>query len=81
MWSKTYRWISLNGLLTTSANNYLTFTDEEIPMEGRGHNKALHISVTCMDYVITHLLINNGSSLNMMSKATLNRLPGGGVHM
>ncbi|XP_020205174.1 uncharacterized protein LOC109790439 [Cajanus cajan] len=28
------------------ANNRLTFTDEEIPVEGRGHNKALHISVS-----------------------------------
>jgi len=64
-----------------TANNYLTFTDEEITMEGRGHNKALHISVTCMDYVIARVLIDNGSSLNMMPKATLNRLPGGGVHM
>ena len=26
-----------------TANDYLTFTEEEIPIEGRGHNKALHI--------------------------------------
>ena len=27
------------------ANDYLTFTEDEIPTEGKGHNKALHISV------------------------------------
>jgi len=31
-----------------TANNYLTFTVEEIPSEGRDHDKALHISVKCM---------------------------------
>jgi len=35
------------------ANNYLTFTEDEIPSEGRGHNKALHISVKCMDHFIS----------------------------
>ena len=25
------------------ANNYLTFADEEIPVEDRGHNKAFHV--------------------------------------
>jgi len=31
-----------------TANIYLTFTDEEMPADGRGHNKALHISIKCM---------------------------------
>ena len=26
-----------------TANNYLTFADEEMPVEDRGHNKALHV--------------------------------------
>ena len=26
-----------------TANNYLAFAEEEIPVEGRGHNKALHL--------------------------------------
>jgi len=37
------------GNITT--NNYLTFTDDEILAEGRGHNKALHVSVKCLDHV------------------------------
>ncbi|XP_052734034.1 uncharacterized protein LOC108321519 [Vigna angularis] len=63
------------------SNNYLTFTDEEIPIEGRGHNKALHVSVKCLDHVIARVLVDNGSSLNVMPKSTLEKLPCDGMHM
>ena len=43
-------------------NDFLTFSADEIPVEGRGHNKALHVSVKCLDHVITYVLIDNGSS-------------------
>ena len=58
-----------------TANNYLTFTEEEMPVEGRGHNKALHISVKCANHVVAKVLIDNGSSLNVMPKTTLDKLP------
>jgi len=64
-----------------TANNYLTFTKEEIPSEGRGHNKALHISVKCMNHFISRMLVDNGSSLNVMPKTTLNKLHGEGIHL
>jgi len=64
-----------------TANNYLTFTEDEIPSEGRGHNKALHISVKCMNHFISQVLIDNGSSLNVMPKTTLNKLPNDGIHL
>ena len=35
-----------------TANNYLAFAEEEIHAEGRGHNRALHVSVKCMDHVM-----------------------------
>ncbi|XP_073222404.1 uncharacterized protein [Cicer arietinum] len=54
-----------------TANNHLTFTDDELPTEGRGHNKALHISVMCLDHIMSRVLIDNGSSLNVISKSTL----------
>jgi len=63
------------------ANDYLTFTEEEIPVEGRGHNKALHISVKCMDYVLARVLIDNGSYLIVIPKATLDKLPRERSHM
>ena len=64
-----------------TANNYLTFTEEEIPAEGRGHNRTLHISVKCMDHVMAKVLIDNGSSLNMMPKSTLEKLPFNASHL
>jgi len=63
------------------ANNHLTFTKDEIPSDGRGHNRALHISVKCMDYLIACVCINNGSSLNLMPKFTLDKLPSEVVYL
>ena len=63
------------------ANNYLTFADEEILVEGMGHNKALHVSVKCMDQIVAKVLIDNGSSLNVMPKTTLDKLPFDVSHM
>ncbi|RDY14350.1 hypothetical protein CR513_00598, partial [Mucuna pruriens] len=60
------------GSLTSSGR--LTFSDEEIPAEGRQHNQPLHIAVKCRDYMIIKVLINNGSSLNVFPKATLDKL-------
>ncbi|XP_027368345.1 uncharacterized protein LOC113874309 [Abrus precatorius] len=63
------------------SNNYLTFANDEVPAEGMGHNKALHISVKCQDHIIARVFIDNGSSLNVMPKATLSKLPCDGLHM
>jgi len=63
------------------ANNYLTFADEEIPVEGWGHNRALHVSVKCLDHIVAKELIDNGSSLNVMPKATLDKLPFNASHL
>ncbi|RDX94268.1 hypothetical protein CR513_23364, partial [Mucuna pruriens] len=56
-------------------NNYLTFLDEGILVEGRGHNRALNNSIKCLDHLLIRVLIDNGSSLNVMPKATLEKLP------
>ena len=64
-----------------TANNYLTFAEEEIPVEGRGHNRALHVSVKCMDHIMAKVLIDNGSSLNVMPKSTLEKLPFNAFHL
>ena len=64
-----------------TANNYLTFANEEIPVEGRGHNKAKHVSLKCLDHILSKVLIDNGSSLNVMPKTTLDKLPFDASHM
>ncbi|KAA0056622.1 uncharacterized protein E6C27_scaffold288G001420 [Cucumis melo var. makuwa] len=61
------------GNITSS--NSIVFTDDEIPPEGLGHTKALHIQAKCKDYVIARVLMNNGSALNIMPKSTLLKLP------
>ena len=67
---------SFGGIVNNiTVNNCLTFLDEEIPVEGRGHNKALHVSVKSMDHVVAKVLIDNDSSLNVMPKTMLDKLP------
>lgn len=52
----------------------MTFTDEKIPIEGNGHNKALHVSVKCVDHMVANVLVHNGSFFNVMPKMTLDKL-------
>ncbi|KAA0060421.1 uncharacterized protein E6C27_scaffold22G002400 [Cucumis melo var. makuwa] len=61
------------GNITSS--NSIVFIDDEILPEGLGHTKALHIQVKCKDYVIARVLVDNGSTLNIMPKSTLLKLP------
>ena len=64
-----------------TANNYLTFADEEIPVEGWGHNKALHVSAKWLDHIMAKVFIDNSSSLNVMPKSTLDKLPFNASHL
>ncbi|GAU10285.1 hypothetical protein TSUD_421640, partial [Trifolium subterraneum] len=57
----------------TACNN-LSFSDEELPEKGRDHNLALHISIICKSDVLSNVLVDTGSSLNVMSKFTLDKL-------
>lgn len=63
------------------SSNTITFTEQEIPPEGSGHTKALHIVVKWQDYTIAKVLIDNGSSLNVMSMSTLLKLPVDSTHI
>ncbi|XP_039686891.1 uncharacterized protein [Medicago truncatula] len=57
----------------TACNN-LSFSDEELPAEGRTHNRALHISVNCKTDALSKVLVDTGSSLNVLSKTTYTQL-------
>lgn len=52
----------------------LGFSDEELPPEGRYHNKALHISIKCVDNVLSRVLVDIWSSLNVLPKNCLTKL-------
>jgi hypothetical protein len=59
----------------------LSFNDEDLPLEGKAHNKALHISTMCHDTVHARVLVDTGSSLNVMPKSTLNKMSIDGVYL
>ena len=50
-------------------------------MELASHNKALHASVKCLDYIVAKMVIKNGSSLDGMPKATLDKFPFNASHL
>lgn len=57
-----------------TTNMYLGFNDIELPAEETAHNKAIHISVTCMETLVSRVLMDIGSSLNVLPKNTLSQL-------
>ncbi|XP_070029513.1 uncharacterized protein [Nicotiana sylvestris] len=54
--------------------NRVTFSDDELHVEGIEHNKALYLTVKCEDSVVTKVLVDNGSSANICPLSTLNKL-------
>ena len=56
-------------------DNYISFSDDEIPPNGRESTKALHITTKVKDCTLPKVLIDNGSFLNVMPLSTLMRLP------
>ncbi|XP_050919706.1 uncharacterized protein LOC127137279 [Lathyrus oleraceus] len=55
-------------------NRYLGFNEAELPPEGNTDNKALHISVMCTNSLLSRVLVDTGSSLNIIPKTTLSQL-------
>ncbi|XP_050888140.1 uncharacterized protein LOC127093269 [Lathyrus oleraceus] len=64
----------------TSCNN-LSFCDEVLREEGKIHNLALHISMNCKEDALSNVLVDTGSSLNVLPKSTLARLSYQGAPM
>ncbi|WJX95006.1 hypothetical protein P8452_76371 [Trifolium repens] len=64
-----------------TASSCLSFNDEDLPIEGKAHNKALHISTMCHDTVLARVLVDTGSSLNVLPKVTLNKMSIDEVYM
>ncbi|XP_070025217.1 uncharacterized protein [Nicotiana sylvestris] len=54
--------------------NRVTFSDEELPVEGTEHNRALYLTVKCEDSVVTRVLVDNSSSANIFPLSTLSKL-------
>ena len=56
------------------ATNQISFTDDELPPEGREHTLPMHIRVKCEDMIIARVLIDNGSTLNVFPMPTIKHL-------
>lgn len=56
------------------AFNNMSFSDEDLLVEGKKHDIALHISLNCKSDALSNVLIDNGSSLNVILKSTLTKL-------
>ncbi|XP_019252898.1 PREDICTED: uncharacterized protein LOC109231713 [Nicotiana attenuata] len=54
--------------------NEITFSDDELPLEGTEHNRALYLRVKCEDFVVTRVLADNGYSANICPLSTLQKL-------
>lgn len=54
--------------------NTISFNEDELTPEGTGHVKSLHIAVECKGMIISRVLIDNGSALNVCPMLTLSRL-------
>nr|XP_025884578.1 uncharacterized protein LOC112940521 [Solanum lycopersicum] len=54
--------------------NRITFSDDELPKEGTGHNQGLHITVKCELSYVTQVLIDGGSGANICPLSTLQKL-------
>ncbi|KAI5436650.1 hypothetical protein KIW84_022964 [Lathyrus oleraceus] len=70
--------ISVNQLEGVMANvstrHGVGFTNLDLPPEGRNHNKALHITMECKGAVLSHVLVDTGSSLNVLPKQILKKI-------
>ena len=64
-----------------TAGNNLGFSDEDLSTEGKNHNLALHISVNCKSDSLSNVLIDTGSSLNVMPMTTLKKLSYSGIQL
>src|ERR1043165_1881374 len=64
-----------------SAGNGLGFTDFDLPPKGRNHNKALHISMECKGTTLSRVLVDTGSSLNVLPKKALMKIDYSGLEL
>lgn len=51
--------------------NCLGFNSDGLPLKGKIHYKALHISVKCHDSILSRILVDSKPFMNVMPKNTL----------
>ena len=61
-------------MASLTADNGLGFFDADLTANGNNHNDALHVSIECRGTTLAHVLVDTGSSLNVLPKKALDRL-------
>ena len=61
-------------MASLTADNGLGFSDADLTPFGKNKHKALHVSVECKGTTLAHVLVDTGSSLNVLPKGDLDRL-------
>ncbi|XP_070005169.1 uncharacterized protein [Nicotiana sylvestris] len=51
--------------------NRISFTDDELPEEGAGHNRALNLMVKCEGHYVKRVMVDRGSSVDVCPLSTL----------
>ncbi|KAF3647316.1 hypothetical protein FXO38_17099 [Capsicum annuum] len=54
--------------------NRISFSNDELLVEGTGHNRGLYITVKCKDFYVTHVMIDRDSGANICLISTLQKL-------
>ena len=63
-----------NCVASLTVYNGLGFFDVDLTSKGKKHNDALHISIECRGTTLAHVLVDTGSSLNVLPKNALDQL-------
>ncbi|XP_077217507.1 uncharacterized protein LOC143851897 [Tasmannia lanceolata] len=66
-------------VVMTKVSKTLSFTDDDLPPEGRDHTKSLKITVVCNKKRVPEVLVDNGSALNVCQLSTATTLGFGPV--
>ncbi|XP_077226388.1 uncharacterized protein LOC143859614 [Tasmannia lanceolata] len=65
----------LVGLVAmTKASKALSFSDEDLPSEGKDHTRPLKITILCNRKKVSEVLVDNGSALNVCPLSTATTL-------
>nr|XP_023872982.1 uncharacterized protein LOC111985560 [Quercus suber] len=66
---------SFEGMVSmVLATNQISFTNDEPPPKGREHTLPMHIMVKCKDMIVSRVLIDNRSALNVYPMSTIESL-------
>ena len=68
-----------NIIENLTSRSYIGFNDSEMHPQGRAHNKVLHISIQLCTKILSRVLSDTGSALNVLPKSILMKLTLDGV--